>query len=238
MTTRTPDRSRTARVVEITVGDSPDSWAAAGFIVVDGKIRIGDTTFRLTGSDATRGITGWTIAGVVDPGTGTLDGIPTQFVDVAQDSRVQTSTLEARPAAPPHPNGTVGLDHVVITTPDLDRTIDAFRDLQLPHRRIRDVGNGADALRQAFIRIGTLIVEVVGPAVGSGESAEVAPAGWFGIAIDVDDLDVTAAFLGDGIGRIKPAVQTGRRIGTVRHRSFDISTAIAAMDHRAAQAPG
>jgi hypothetical protein len=86
-------------------------------------------------------------------------------------------------------------------------------------------------MRQAFFRFGPTIVEVVSGDTGTGLPAADAPASWFGLAVDVDDLDETAAVLGDGLGAIKPAVQDGRRIATLRHRSFDVSVAIAAMDH-------
>ena len=86
-------------------------------------------------------------------------------------------------------------------------------------------------MQQAFFRCGPVIVEVVGPATGSGESVDEAPCTWFGLALDADDLDRTAELLGDHLGRIKPAVQHGRRIATFRHKALDISTSLAALDH-------
>jgi hypothetical protein len=87
-------------------------------------------------------------------------------------------------------------------------------------------------MRQAFLRLGPTVVEVVGGHEGTGQTAADAPAGWFGLALDVHDLDAVAALLGDGLGSIKPAVQDGRRIATIRHKTYGLSVAVALMDER------
>jgi catechol 2,3-dioxygenase-like lactoylglutathione lyase family enzyme len=231
MTTRMPDRSATARVVELAVADEREAWESAGFTVDGDLVHLGTTTVRLTGrDDLGTGITGWILAGVPDPGHPDLDGLPTLFERGATDEQAD---VEPTAASVPHPNGVTGIDHIVVFTPDLERTIDAFRTIQLPCRRIRDTGSDDAPMQQAFFRCGPVIIEVVGPTTGSGETAEEAPATWFGLALDADDLDRVAALLGDGVGRIKPAVQRGRRITTFRHRTFDISTTLAAMDDHA-----
>ena len=43
------------------------------------------------------------------------------------------------------------------------------------------------------------------------------------------DLDGLAGRCGDTLGSIKDAVQPGRRIATLRHKSFDMSVATAFM---------
>ena len=50
-----------------------------------------------------------------------------------------------------------------------------------------------------------------------------------GLAFVTQDIDAAAAALGDGLGRVKDAVQPGRRIGTVRTKDLDISVALALM---------
>ena len=55
------------------------------------------------------------------------------------------------------------------------------------------------------------------------------PAGFFGLAFTSADLDATKALLGDGIGEPKDAVQPGRRIATLRHKTFGISIGTAIM---------
>lgn len=231
MTTRMPDRSATARVVELAVADEREAWESAGFTVDGDLVHLDDTAVRLTGrGDLGTGITGWILAGVPDPGRPDLDGLPTLFQRDAPDDEVEPVTA--------HPNGVTGIDHIVVFTPDLERTIDAFREIQLSCRRIRDTGSADAPMQQAFFRCGPVIIEVVGPTEGSGESAAAAPATWYGLAMDAVNLDETAALLGDGVGRIKQAVQQGRRITTFRHRSFDISTTLAAMDDHADRLAG
>ena len=113
-----------------------------------------------------------------------------------------------------HPNGVSSLDHLVLSTPDLDQTIAELEDRGLELRRVRDAGR----IRQAFFRLPGTILEVVGPG----------PARWYGLAFTSDDLDATAAFLGDRLHPAKDAVQKGRRIATL-DRSAGSSVAIAFM---------
>ena len=212
-----------ARLVELAVADEPDAWAAAGFSVDDDLVVIAPVAVRLTGapSSGPRGIVSWTVAGLAVTDD-RIDGLPTRLDD---DPPSVAPT-------PPHPNGVTGLDHVVVLTPDLDRTIAALEAAGLDLRRIRETEQNGSPMRQAFFKLGPVVLEVVSGDVGTGLPAAEAPATFWGLAVDVDDLDVTAARLGDGLGRIKPAVQRGRRIATIRHRPLGMSVAIAAMDRR------
>ena len=117
-----------------------------------------------------------------------------------------------------HPNGAIGLDHLVVFTPDLDASIDEYSAMGLDLRRVRDAGRGR---QQAFFRIGNPILEVVGPM----DVPE--PYAW-GLTFAVADLDAAAAVLGDLLHPAKDAVQPGRRIATV-DRSAGSTTAIAFM---------
>lgn len=121
-----------------------------------------------------------------------------------------------------HPNGVIGLDHLVVLTPDLEASIDGYTAMGLDLRRVRDAGGGR---QQAFFRIGAPILEVVGPIDVP------APHPW-GLTFSVADLDATAALLGDLLHPPKDAVQPGRRIATV-DRTAGSTTAIAFMSpHR------
>lgn len=108
------------------------------------------------------------------------------------------------PHAPLHPNGVAAVDHVVLFTPDLDATVDRLSDEGHDLRRIREAGNG---VRQAFFRLGEVILEVVGPMDGDERL--------WGITFTVHDLDATVAFLDDKVRPPKEAVQPGRRIATL-----------------------
>jgi hypothetical protein len=136
-----------------------------------------------------RGLVGWS-AGAVD-GLGVVDS---------------ASASEAA-----HPNGVVGLDHLVITTPDHDRTLKAFDAAGYDLRRVRETESYGSPMRQGFFKHGSVVLEVVGPASPSGDG----PARLWGLAFTCDDLDATASFLGPRLHPPKEAVQEGRRIATL-----------------------
>ena len=100
---------------------------------------------------------------------------------------------------------------MVIMTPSLDRTCGAITEvLQLPLKRIREVGGG---VRQGFHRAGSVILEVV----ERPDIDVVEPARLWGLVFDVADLDGVVDRLGpDVVGSPRDAVQIGRRIATVR----------------------
>lgn len=206
-------------LVEVTVGDDPHAWSAVGFAVDDdGASRVGGVRIRLVGAGGGRGLLGWTLAG--DPLDGgdvhDVDGLPTTVtttaVSVIDDGAVATTAGgpgRGRPESAAHPNGATGLDHLVVVTPDLDRTTAALGALGLDARRTREAGRGR---LQRFFRLGEVILEVVGPAEPSGDG----PATFWGLAFTVADIEATAAHLGDRGGPLRPAVQPGRRITTLR----------------------
>jgi hypothetical protein len=80
-------------------------------------------------------------------------------------------------------------------------------------------------MQQVFFRAGEVILELVGPVEPKGDG----PAGFYGIAVNVADLDATKATLGDRVTDPKDAVQPGRRIATLKTRDLGIATAIAFM---------
>ena len=188
-----------AEVVEIAVADEPVLWSSLGFDVDGDDCRIGSVTVRL--GVGGKGVTGWTLTGV---DTTDLDGL-------------QTASGEPRTPAPAakHPNGVVAVDHVVAFSPDLDRTVAALEAAGLDLRRIRDEPTPAGAPRQAFFRLGEVILEVIQMREDMIRDPG-APARLWGLALTVDDLDATAAELGDRLGEPRDAVQAGRRIATLR----------------------
>lgn len=206
-------------ITELTVADPPESWEAAGFDVdVDGTCRLGHVRVRL-GAEG-RGITGWSFTGVDAPaGPVELDGLATTVVD-------DPATCE--PAA--HPNGVVQIDHVVLLSPIVDRTVTAFAALGVEPRRERLTDTYGSPMRQVFFRAGEVIIELVGPddAEGARPFGD-GPCGFFGLAHTVSDLDATAALLGEHLGAAKEAVQPGRRIATLRHKAVGMRVATAFM---------
>ncbi len=196
----------TVTVDEIEVADPADAWMRAGFSVdADDTCRIGGVRVRLLGRERGTGIVGWSLCGV--PSHGALDGIPTRSSEAA----------DAAPAD--HPNGVTAIDHLVLLSPDLDRTVAALVAVGVEPRRERDAELGGQAIRQIFFRFGEVIVEVVGSPGTAGEG----PSTLWGITYVVADIDATAAFLGDRTTPVKDAVQPGRRITTLRHRDVGMS---------------
>lgn len=189
-----------AEVVEIAVADDPVLWRSLGFDVAGDECRIGGVTVRLGGPG--KGVTGWTLAGVA---TTEFDGLRTTSDDDPGDA----------PPGGRHPNGVVAIDHVVAFSPELDRTVAALEAAGLDLRRIRDEPTPAGAPRQAFFRLGDVILEVIQMREDMIRDPD-APARLWGLALAVDDLDATAAELGDRLGEPRDAVQEGRRIATLR----------------------
>jgi hypothetical protein len=127
--------------------------------------------------------------------------------------------------APAHPNGALSLDHLVVVTPNLERTLAALADAGFDLRRTRDTELGERPLRQAFYRLGEPILEVVGPPDRDGDG----PAAFWGLTFTVADLDALAAQLGERLGRVHDAVQPGRRIASLRSAA-GLTTRVAFMD--------
>lgn len=198
---------------ELTVADPPEAWSALGFDVDGDVCVVGGVRIRLAGPDAGKGLTGWSLRDV--DGT-ELDGLATMRSDRQPPGE--------RPA---HPNGVTGLDHVVAIAPALDRTVAALQSAGLDLRRIREEPTPAGAPRQAFFRLGETILEVVQePAEATEQAGGDRAAFFWGLAFVAPDLDATVAGLGDCVSEIRPAVQPGRRIATVR-RSAGLAVPVA-----------
>lgn len=192
------------------VGDDPASWAAAGFTVADDVVSVGGV--RIVCCDDGGGADRWRWRSSM-PLPDAVDGIVTEPAE------------EDPAAAVAHPNHVIGLDHVVLRSPDLDRTTEALVELGLDLRRVRDVGEGATAFQQRFFRADGAILELVGPVEVAGDD----PATIWGYAFVVDDIDAAAATLGDRCAPPKEAVQPGRRIATVRTKELGIGVTVALM---------
>ncbi len=200
---------------ELRVADQPAAWVALGFEVVGDTCVVGDVRIRLAGTEAGEGLAGWSLR---DFDGAELDGLPTARSD------------RPPPAGQPaHPNGITAIDHVVAISSDLDRTVTALQDAGLDLRRVREEPTPAGAPRQAFFRLGAVVLEVVqAPQEAIERTGGDRPAFFWGLALVAPDLDSTASGLGDRVGEIRDAVQPGRRIATLR-RSAGLSVPVALM---------
>lgn len=182
-------------VEELEIADDPERWSNIGFAVENRTVYIGTVTVKLTDSPDKRGFLGWSLDGLASLD---IDGLPTR-----------RASCRTPRAAAKHPNGATKIDHIVALTPDRDRTVQAARSAGLILARLRE-GNVPIPGRQAFFRLGELIFEVMEPAALSSERHR--KTRFWGFAVETEDLDATAAFLGEKIGPARPAVQGGRTI--------------------------
>jgi hypothetical protein len=206
----------TATIDELTLADEPASWARLGFEVSSDSVQIGRVRVRLAGARAGGGFLGWSLR---DVASSELDGLAT--------------TISERPLPQPahaHPNGVVAIDHVVAMSPALERTVSALQAAGLDLRRVRGEPTPAGAPRQAFFRLGAEILEVIQVPEEALERAG-GPDGrarFWGLALTVEDLELTVSRLDEHAGEIRPAVQPGRRIATLR-RSAGLAVPLALM---------
>ena len=214
-----------AELAALQIADPPEAWASLGFTVSeDGVLVLGGVELWLDA--AGRGITGWTLRRISLHRD--IDGLPTG------------TTTDAPARGTGHPNGALGLDHVVVATPDFDRTVGALDAAGIPLRRIqqddavaaregeagRRAGGrpAAGGFRQGFRRLGPAILEVVeAPGMPDG------PARFWGLVVVVADLVGLRARLAPYVGEIRDAVQPGRQIATLSERA-GLSPRIAFMD--------
>ncbi|MGW3539281.1 VOC family protein [Nocardia niigatensis] len=170
------------------------SWAALGFTVDGGRIRIGRIACTL-------GAPAW--------GFDEIHAAPESLGIPYLESTAPESDSTVR-----HPNGVTIVDHVVYWVPDLDDAVTELTAvLGIPPRR-RFFPRGPEGPEMAFYRVGEPFIE----AVSSGRAASLT-----GVAFLCPDLDATVAAVraaGGPIGDPKPAVQGGR-IASVWHGHLD-----------------
>lgn len=175
----------------LSIGDPAELWESLGFTVESDTCHISGVAHVLGGSG--EGLLDWGLRGT---DVTEIDGL-----------RVGMPAAPAQPT-PEHANSVIGFDHLVMTSSNMARTIAGFEEAGIECRRIRDAGRG---IQQAFFRLGEVILELAGPAEGTGDG----PPSLFGLAYTVSDLDATAHCLGDKLRPAKSAVQSGRQISTL-----------------------
>jgi hypothetical protein len=190
-----------ARISELVIGGSRANWAQVGInFSQDGVFAIGELVLRLNES-LLPGLHSWALSNI-NSNISSIDGIPTTEVLVAtRPAQIESREFVLQP---------LGIDHVVVNTPDLERTSRALHEATGAElKRIRDAGNG---MRQGFHRLGDVIVEIVStPAMPAGTAS------LWGFVVNVADVKDVAAYLGpDVLSPPKPAVQKNRLIATFR----------------------
>ena len=190
-----------ARIGELVIGGSRANWAQVGInFSHDGVFAIGEIALRIN-ETLPPGMHSWALSNI-DSTVVSIDGISTTG-NVAND-RIEHNDAQGFVLTP------LGVDHVVVNTPDLERTSDALHEATGAElKRIRDAGNG---VRQGFHRLGDVIIEIV-----SAPSMPAGNASLWGFVLNVADVHEVAAYLGpDVLSPPKPAVQKNRLIATFR----------------------
>ena len=190
-----------ARISELVIGGSRANWVQVGInFSQDGVFVIGELSLRID-EVLPSGLHSWSMSNV-NSTISTIDGIPTTEVSVKpRPAENESQEFVLKP---------LGVDHVVVNTPDLERTSRALHEATGAElKRIRDAGNG---MRQGFHRLGDVIVEIVtAPSMPAGSAS------LWGFVLNVADVYEVAAYLGpDVLSPPKPAVQKNRSIATFR----------------------
>jgi hypothetical protein len=186
------------RLVALHAGGQRSPWQSIGLTCDESTCILSDVVLSFSGVSS--GLVGWTFSSDRDELV-SVDGISTTLV----------SQFPLHPAQSPlGSQRIVGLDHVVVTTDNIDRTSTAITEvLGLEVRRERQLGNGAV---QRFHKLDNTIIEVV-----SGPHVTSPGASLWGMVVSVDDLFDYCEEVGDAVtSPPKKATQPGRYISTVR----------------------
>ncbi|MBB33456.1 MAG: hypothetical protein CL455_07365 [Acidimicrobiaceae bacterium] len=208
------------QLLQITLNEDPDVWESVGFRVSqlengDSFFTLGSVRFLFVTSDEPKGFSSMGALGLGEP----IDSLPFKAIEPADMEQLLSLSAET------HPNAISRIDHVVVTTSDCDRSTSAFHNAGIQSQRIRTFGEQKNLVRQTFFWLGNVILELVGPDTRSGDD----PAIFWGLAFVSSDIKKTLSTLGDSCTPLKEAVQTGRRITTLKTRDIGISIPIAIM---------
>jgi hypothetical protein len=203
----TPD----SRVVALAVPGDSEPWKAAGFACSEAGFAAGAVQVLFGRPDG---------AGtrlVIDPPSGLAGAGLEEEIEVSGEIPDRD-----------HPNGVVGVDHVVISTTAMERARDALLEAGLDLRLEREGRAGNQEVDQAFFLAGPCVVELVGRSgTGDGGSAV------WGVTFTTDSLDALPALDPPPVASIRDAVQPGRRIAVAR-REVGLPTRVAFMNPRPA----
>lgn len=203
----TPD----SHVVALVVPGGSEPWGAAGFACSEAGFAAGAVQVLFGGADGAGSRV------VVDP--------PSRLDGAGLEGEIQVSgEIPDRD----HPNGVVGVDHVVISTTAMNRARAALLDAGLDLRLEREGRAGNQEVDQAFFLAGPCVVELVGRSgAGDGNS------GVWGVTFTTDSLEALPALDPPPVASIRDAVQPGRRIAVAR-RELGLPTRVAFMNPRPA----
>ena len=207
----------------LVIGDEPDAWRAAGFTVHGDTMRFGKVSVELVGATGQRGVLGWKLKDIDND----IDGLVT-------NSAPSVEVVDTTPASlgvHEHTNAVFGIDHVVVETGDIDRTVAAFETAGIAERRSATMQTPSGERRQSFLWAGRVILEVV----GAMEPVNDKPASIWGLALVTGNLQTTSHVLDEKLSEPRDAVQPGRKIATMKTKDLDISVPIVILSPHVAE---
>ena len=211
-----------AKLRQLLSNDSKEAWERAGFFVLNNTISFpmnGKTSILPNGM-------GESIMGGL---TVYKDGLSVN--DEHLNGRALLEDVEMqKKISSTHPNGTIGIDHIVIQTNSIDRFKQHFKQTYdwVPKRERKDLFPGMIQLFYKEDGEGEPIIEVVGSATGSADEDTFNAHIWGITMLVEDDLSKAQSFLGDKLSRVKKAKQgKGRLIATVRHEQLGLKCNLA-----------
>jgi hypothetical protein len=185
------------------------AWERLGFTATtDGAIAIGGVTVHFSGKATRTRISGWILGG--GHSAECLDGVPTAWE--------RTRALDQRECATRHPNGAIAVDSVVVSTKDVTSTVSALEERGgfLLKRRSHEIRPGFDI---ALFRT-NVIVELIGPTLEPDGERIANSARIWGLTVTLPSADFEAIAAELRVralaGKVRPAVQRGRRIFTCK----------------------
>lgn len=186
--------TQTPRLTGVLAGGDEAAWGQAGFHCSPSGFRAGEVSLFI-GAAVERPALRFSSP------TGSLEGLIAK--DEAPDSLLDLPNN--------HPNGTCGVDHVVVSSPNIVRTGEAMANAGLELLGTRSAEIGGRKVEQRFHRAGSCLIELVGEPGSSGDGS---PSIW-GITFVTERLGSLPALDPPPVASIRDAVQPGRRIATV-----------------------
>ena len=235
----TDDLDRAARAYALLLGAEPERRAHdhVRFTLARGAVELvhgvpGAQSLRLTRTPASSIEAEAAYELVVEEGFGgigvVVDPCPTD-ADGRPVSRAHPSLADAVPT----PGGIVGIDHVVVNTPDPARAIRLWRD-GLGVRLALDREFPQRGLRMLFFRTAGVTLEFVSPIGAAGQGDDVLD----GIAYRVANLASVRARLtaaGLDVSELRTGNKQGTRVATVRSGTEGVPTLLIEAATRAAE---
>lgn len=187
------------------------------------------TGLRVPGGSDPWSAAGFSIThGSTDNGTidlGNLTIVPTSGLEEAE--LLTNGDAPSTMRSTSHPNGIDNVDHLVIMARELDALRAEINESGWTVRRERPTAMAGIDIVQLFVIAGDVLLEMIAPASGTGTVE-----GVWGLAVTAHDIDSTAAWFGEQCGPVTDAVQSGRRIATLRHEALALPLPIAVMSPR------